>query len=169
MKFSANGLTPAGNQASMDLKFLVADAGMSYQLIKTGTEHPFVLEGTLGVRYWYTALDSTVNPPGQAFIFQGSSTKDLVDPVIGLRGSQYLTQKLHVDFAGDIGGFGMSDSQADLDWSAVGAASYDFAKWFTLSAGYKALGVDQSTGSGASKNGVNLTFHGVMVAAKFKF
>jgi hypothetical protein len=54
--------------------------------------------------------------------------------MIGLRGSQYLTSKLHLDFAGDIGGFGISDNQAELDWSATGMATYDFVKWFSLSA-----------------------------------
>jgi hypothetical protein len=33
-------------------------------------------------------------------------------------------------------------NQADLDWSAVGLATYDFTKWFSLSAGYKAVGLD---------------------------
>jgi hypothetical protein len=169
MKFSADGMV-SGAQASSELKFLVADAGVSYLLLKTGTEHPFVLEGTLGVRYWYTSTDLSVHGPfGFTPLFSGSKTMDLVDPVIGLRGSQYLTQKLHLDFAGDIGGFGISDNQAELDWAATGAATYDFARWFSLSAGYKALGVDASNGSGFGKNGVNLTFHGVLIAAKFTF
>jgi hypothetical protein len=169
MKFSADGMV-SGAQASSELKFFVADAGVSYLLVKTGVEHPFVFEGTLGVRYWYTSTDvSARGPLGFTPLFSGSKTLDVVDPVIGLRGSQYLTQKLHLDFAGDIGGFGISDSQTDLDWAATGVATYDFAKWFNLSAGYKALGLDASKGSGFGKNGVNLTFHGVLIAAKFTF
>ena len=94
---------------------------------------------------------------------------DIEDPVIGLRASKFLTRKLHLDFAGDVGGFGMSDNQAELDWSATGVVTYDFAKWFSLSAGYKALALDASKGSGSSKNGVDLIFNGLLVAAEFKF
>ena len=169
MKFSADGSAAPGVRGNLELKFLVADAGVSYLLLKQGEEHPFLLEGTLGVRYWYTATDLSLHGPGGGTLYSGSSTKVLVDPVLGLRGSQYLTQKFHLDFSGDIGGFGISDNQADLDWSAVGALTYDFAKWFSLSAGYKALGVDASHGSGPGKNGANLTFHGVLLAAKFTF
>jgi hypothetical protein len=90
------------------------------------------------------------------------------DPVIGLRGSQYLTQKFHLDFSADGGGFDINND-TDWTWSATGVATYDFTKWFSLSAGYKALALDESNGSGASKNGVNLIFNGVLVVAQFKF
>ena len=41
-------------KANFGLKFVLADAGVSYQLVKAGEEHPFLLAGTLGLRYWYT-------------------------------------------------------------------------------------------------------------------
>jgi len=47
--------------------------------------------------------------------------------------------------------------------------TYDFAKWFSLSAGYKALALDVSDGSGSSQHGVNLILHGALIAAKFSF
>ena len=169
MKFSANPAAANGDKADLGLKFLVADAGVSYLLVKTESEHPFLLEGTLGVRYWYVDLDLTVKDSLGNVLLEGSDTRDLLDPMVGLRGSQYFTKKLHLDFAGDIGGFGFSDNQAELDWSATGVVTYDFAKWFSLSAGYKALAVDASKGSGASKNGLDLVFHGALIAANFKF
>ena len=153
---------------SDDLKFLVADGGVLYRLLKTDEERPFILEATAGLRFWYrnelTLRDST-----GSVLFSGTKDRDLEDPVIGLRASKFLTRKLHLDFAGDVGGFGMSDNQAELDWSATGVVTYDFAKWFSLSAGYKALALDASKGSGSSKNGVDLIFNGLLVAAEFKF
>jgi len=44
-----------------------------------------------------------------------SVKKDLLDPIIGLRGSKFFTPKLHLDMAGDIGGFGISDHTSTLD------------------------------------------------------
>ena len=144
------------------MKFLEADGGASYLLVKAGEEHPFTLEGTAGVRYWYVDNKMTFTGPRGAVLFRGGNTADLVDPVIGLRGSQFLTRKLHLDFSGDIGGFDIN-KDTDWTWSATGVATYDFTKWLSVSAGYKALAVDESNGSGAGKNGVDLIFNGVLI------
>ena len=164
MKFSGGS-----GGMSDDLKFLIVDAGAFYRLLKTGEEHPFILEATAGLRYWGTKNDFSLRGPGGIVDFNGSTDRDLADPMIGLRGSKFLTTKLHLDFAGDVGGFGISDNQSTLDWSATGLVSYDVAKWFTLSAGYKALALDASKGGGADKNGVDLIFNGFLIAAKFTF
>jgi hypothetical protein len=169
MKFSADGTAAGGTSADTELKFLIADAGASYRLAKAGEEHPFILEALAGIRYWHTEADSTIKDPAGVVLFDGGKKRDLLDPVVGLRASQYLTQKLHLDVQGDIGGFGISDNQADLDWSATGLVSYDVAKWFSLSAGYKALALDFSRGSGASENGANIIMNGFLLAARFNF
>ena len=164
MKFSAGG-----GPVSDDLKFLILDGGVSYQLYKTEGANPFILEGTAGIRYWGTKNELTLRDSYGTVLFNGSKDRDLVDPMIGLRGSKFFTPKLHLDFAGDVGGFGLSDNQSTLDWSATGLVSYDFAKWFTLSGGYRALALDASKGGGADKNGVDIIMHGILIAAKFKF
>ena len=168
MKFSGDYSSANGGHASSELKFLIADAGASYQLLKTESEHPFVLEGTAGIRYWHTESDLTLTGPLGARTLSGSNKQNLVDPVIGLRASQYLTRKLHLDFAGDFGGFDISHD-TDITWSATGVVTYDFAKWFSLSAGYKALALDESNGSGKGKNGLDLIFNGALLVANFKF
>lgn len=141
---------------------------MSYLFLNTGGEHPFVLGGTAGIRYWYTDTSLTFRGPLGIIVLNGGQTMDLAQPVLGLRGSQYLTRKLHLDFSGDFGGFDINND-TDWTWSATGVATYDFCKWFSLSAGYKALALDESNGSGAGKNGVNLIFNGVLIAAQIKF
>ena len=158
-----------GLEASTELKFLIVDGGMSYQLIKTETEHPFVLEATAGIRYWHTESDLTLSGPlGIIGPKSGSNRENVVDPVFGIRGSQYLTQKLHLDFSADGGGFNLN-RDTDWTWSATGLVTYDFAKWFSLSGGYKALALNESSGSGASKKGVDLIFNGALLVAKFTF
>jgi len=168
MKFTGDGTGAGGTHADAELKFIIADAGLSYLLFRKGEERPFLLAGTAGVRYWHTETDLTLTGPGGGLTFNGGQKRDLFDPVIGLRASQYLTRKLHVDASGDVGGFDISH-KTDFTWSTSGLLSYDFAKWFTLSAGYKALALDVSEGSGANKGGVDLIFHGAILAATFKF
>ena len=163
-----------GNAAFSDnLKFLVANGGVSYLLVKTESDHPFVLIGTVGIRYWYTDNSLGIAPrilPPPYFLngFNGNNVQNVVDPVIGLRASQYFTPKLHLDVSGDGGGFDLNND-TDWTWSVTGVLAYDFAKWFTLSAGYSALALDESNGSGNSKNGVDLIFNGALVNLTFKF
>ena len=157
-----------GVKADWELKLLILDAGASYQLIRTEGERPFILEAYAGMRYWSTETDLKVKDNGTTIV-NGDNSNDLIDPIVGLRGSQYLTPKLHLDFQGDIGGFGISDNQSDFEWSASGMVSYDVVKWCTLSAGYRALAIDKSEGSGSHENGLNIVMHGLALAAKFKF
>ena len=174
MKFSASpvGPTPAGvAQFNFGLKFVMANAGVSYLLLKTDEEHPFMLAGTAGLRYWYTDTRLEITDPnhGQAVLFPThDSYLNVEDPVIGLRASKYLTSKLHLDISGDGGGFNINNS-TDWTWSAAGMVSYDFTKWFTLSAGYQAVALDELNGSGTSEKGVNLVFQGVAGGLTFKF
>jgi hypothetical protein len=167
MKFSGGFTGPLGGTTSADLKFLLANGGVSYQLVKTESEHPFVLAATAGIRYWYVATSLSHNGAGGTW--RGGDNYDLVDPVIGLRASQYLTPKLHLDISGDGGGFNLNHN-TDWTWSAAGMLTYDFAKWFSLSAGYQAVALDESNGdSGTGKHGLNLVFSGVAAALTFKF
>lgn len=168
MKFSGNFGGPLGGKTDADLKFVLADAGVGYVLVKAGEEHPFILAGTVGVRYWYADTGLTFRGSGGNVTLSGGNTYDVVDPVIGLRGSQYLTRKLHLDFSADGGGFDINNN-TDWTWSASGVLTYDFVKWFSLSTGYKAVALDESKGSGTGEKGLDLIFNGALVAATFTF
>jgi hypothetical protein len=47
--------------------------------------------------------------------------------------------------------------------------AYDFTPHFTLSAGYQALALDESEGSGTSEKCADLIFSGVAAGLTFKF
>ncbi len=169
MKFSVDGTGPDGHINSwVGLKFLYSDLAGGYQLIKTDSDHPFILEGTVGARYWYSSSPLTISDEHGNTLFAGSKTWDWVDPVLGFRGKQYFTQKFHLDFQGDGGGYNLNHS-TDWTWSANATLSYDFAKWFTLSAGYQALALDESENKANGANGVNFIFHGAIVELNFFF
>lgn len=169
MKWEWDGMTSGGARADAELELLIVDAGGSYRLYRSEGERPLVIEGIAGIRYWATKSDLKITAPGGGVLLDADNDRDLVDPIIGLRASKYLTRKLHLDFQGDIGGFGISNDTSDFTWSAAGLVSYDVARWFTASAGYKALALDTESGSGTSKRGLDVVFHGAMLAAKFKF
>ena len=169
MKFSAGANGPKGVvNSSLGLKFLYSDLVGGYQLVHTGTDRPFILEGTLGVRYWYASLPLTVSDPFGNTVQAYANTWNIVDPVLGFRGQQYFTKKFHLDFQGDGGGFDLNHS-SDWTWAANATLSYDFARWFTLSAGYQALALDESENKANGANGVNFIFHGVLVELNFFF
>jgi hypothetical protein len=155
--------TESDSIGNAELQFLIVEGGGFARLVKTEGDHPFILEGLLGVRYWHTK--TTLGIP--AIPFNGGKTRELADPIIGLRGSQILCRKCHLDFQGDVGGFDIS-YKTDFTWSAATVLTYDFAKWFSVSAGYKALSLDVSNGN-ANASGVNVVMHGPLIAAKFIF
>src|SRR6185436_3786413 len=141
----------------------------AYRLTKVGETHPFLLEAIAGVRYWHIETDLKITGPRGRVLLDADSSHSLVDPIIGLRGSQYLAAKWHLDFQADIGGFGISNDSSDFDWSAAGLLTYDAARWLSLSAGYKALATDFEDGSGNKEKGVDIIMHGVLLTAQFKF
>lgn len=167
MKFSGGFADKLGGHTDASLKFLIANGGVSYELVRTGEEHPFLLEGTAGLRYWYAATDLSHRDAANTRDWSGGNSYDIYDPVLGLRASQFITSKLHLDVAGDGGGFCINHN-TDWTWSAEAMLAYDFTKWFTLSAGYSAVSLDESTG-GSKANGLNLIFSGVAADLTFKF
>ena len=169
LKFSISQSFPDGHIKSWaGLKFLYSDLYGGYQLIKTESEHPFLLEGTVGVRYWYASMPVTFSDDAGTTLFSGSKTWDWVDPILGFRGSQYFTQKFHLDFQGNGGGFNLNHN-TDWTWMAKAKLTYDFCNWFTLSAGYEALALDESENKAKGANGVNVIFHGALIELNFRF
>jgi hypothetical protein len=162
--FSYMKFTGQNSLGAAELKFLILEGGGFCRFVKTEGDHPFILEGVLGVRYWHT--DTTLGI--YAIPFNGAHSEDLADPIIGLRGSQILCRKCHLDFSGDVGGFDISH-KTDFTWSAGAVVTYDFTKWFSLSAGYKALSLDVGNGSGPNENNINVVMHGPLIVGKFIF
>jgi hypothetical protein len=92
-----------------------------------------------------------------------------VDPFVGLRVRHQLAPGKELQFLGDVGGFGVG---SDLTWQLFGGYSFDFAVWqSTLHGvvGYRALAVDYSQDSGASKNKLDLILHGPVVGLSFRW
>lgn len=170
LKFAADGSGPAGGTSHAESRFMVGDLAVSHAIYKSDSDRPFIIEALAGARYISLKNSIELRNALGAVTFSNENTRDLIDPIIGLRGTKLLTEQLHLDFAADVGGFGISDSQSNLDWSAIALLSYDFTDWFTLSAGYKVLAIDADNGkSGAREFGADVKMSGAIVAAKFVF
>ena len=165
--FSYMKLTAQDNFIYDRLQFAIVEGGAFYRFVEVPGDHPFVLEGVAGLRYFYTKNELTIQPVGPFAGFAGSKIRNVADPIIGGRGSVGLFNKCHLDASGDIGGFDINRA-TDWTWSAAGVVTYDFTKWFSLSAGYKALGLDEKDNA-AAQTGFDVVFKGPIIVGKFTF
>jgi opacity protein-like surface antigen len=95
-------------------------------------------------------------------------SQDWVDPIIGVRLTTGLTEKLSLRVRGDIGGFGIG-SASDLVWNVVAVLGYQVSRRITLAAGYRILDVDYDKGSGLRLFEYDVTTSGPVVGLAFRF
>jgi hypothetical protein len=86
-----------------------------------------------------------------------SDTQEWLDPFLGTDVSLPLTTKLSLHARADIGGFGVG---ADLTCQVFPYASWRFAQWGSLQAGYRWLYADYEDGSGTSQFGYDVLTQG---------
>jgi hypothetical protein len=86
-----------------------------------------------------------------------------VDPVVGLKGRADISPDFYLTGWALIGGFGMSNDK--LMWDVMGSAGYNFNDTFSMTVGYRGMGLDYR------KNNFDLdaTFSGPLIGAVFKF
>jgi len=93
-----------------------------------------------------------------------------VDPIIGLRTTWDLSDRVSTMVSGDISGFGVG---SDFAWNVMGVAGYRFGLFAerdaTVFAGYRALGQDYSKGSGANRTSWDMILHGPVVGMAVEF
>ena len=169
--------------ANATYSLTIVEVGGLYEFARwPGSPGSFTaLDGLLAFRYWNNTIDATVNLTGsvdfsrlglersRSFGVAQSDSVDWVDPVIGLRLRHQFTPSQEMFVRGDIGGFGF---QNRLEWQAV--AAYSYAWQFTgyqlaAAIGYRALGVDSSSGSGLNATSANVVLHGPIIGFSVRF
>lgn len=103
---------------------------------------------------------------GQTTTLTGSQSKTWVDPMIIARLSTPGTGKIFGQLRGEIGGFGIG---SDLAWQVQAVAGYRFSKLFDLSAGYRAIGLDYTSGEGNAAFIYDMVTHGPEIKFGFNF
>ena len=169
--------------AALTMQMFIAELGGVYRLARWGDDGSgaTTFEAIGGFRYWNVKLVGTFDalltadttrfnlPRSGGFALADSGTTAWVDPLVGLRLRHHLAPNQTITVRGDIGGFNLQNS---LSWQALAVYSYDWQMsgyQIAALAGFRALGVNYNSGSGATAFGLNEVFYGPVLGVSFRF
>jgi len=137
-EFSYMRLGASVPAVSLEMRQWLVEPSLGYQFCD-------YFQGFAGVRYNNLSGDLTfAGPLGKV----AAGTQDWWDPIVGAQLSLPLGgKKLTLNGRFDIGGFGVG---SDLTWQAFPYLNWHFNRWGSAQIGYRWLGTDYETGSGAS-------------------
>ena len=117
-----------------------------------------------GARIWSLAvkLDAERDRGGRNVFAQ----KTWADPIVGARATFHLTDAWLLSLRGGVGGFSVSSA---FTWDTTALVGYTFWEHGTLLAGYRAVGVNYSEGSGRSAFKFDATLSGPILGVAFTF
>ena len=147
--------------------------GSKFQYEITRDRPAFIVDLIGGFRYTWMRLDAefTPSPP---LVFLGATpvkltqTKQWVDPLVGARVLWQFEPEWALGVEGTVGGFGIGNA-SDLTWNIVGGIQYQASSTHSFFLGYRALRIERSSGSGASKFKINATIHGPIMGWRITF
>ena len=169
--------------AALTMQMFIVEIGGVYEFARWGGDGSgsTTLEAVGGFRYWNVNLTGTFDAlitadttrfnlsRSAGFALADSGTTAWVDPLVGLRLRHQLAPNQTITVRGDIGGFNLQNS---LSWQAIAVYSYDWQfSGYRIAAllGFRALGVNYNSGSGATAFGLNEVFYGPVVGASVRF
>ncbi len=176
--------------AALTYQLFIAEMGGLYEVARwpgTSEGSSTALDGLLAFRYWNNSVDANfaananVNLNLDAFGIERSRSFGLavaradaiqwIDPVIGLRLRHQFTPNQQIMVQGDVGGFGLG---SQFSWQAVAVYSYAWQySGYQIAAllGFRALGVNYSSPSGAGINAVTINeiLYGPIIGVSFRF
>ena len=143
------------------------EVGFKSQIINAGATYRFLnerhtIDGLAGIRY--IKLDADVRLKNLGASIDGD--KDWVDPIVGVRYGFHMTEKWALRLYGDIGGFGVS---SDFTWQGLGLIDFQPWKHVAFVAGYRAIGVDYTSGSGRDRFTFDTITHGPLIGVDIRF
>jgi hypothetical protein len=116
-----------------------------------------------GIRYWDLDLDlELANTPSALDLGD-----EWIDPVVGGRLVQNVSEDWFLNARGDIGGFGLGST---FSWNLQGGVGYDVSDRFSVVAQYKALSVDfDNEKTGLDFLSYDTITHGPLIGFVFHF
>jgi hypothetical protein len=103
---------------------------------------------------------------GEQVTFKGSQSKTWVDPMLITRLTLPGKNNFIGQFRGEVGGFGIG---SDFAWQLQATAGYRFSKLFDMTAGYRAIGLDYTSGDDGKAFVYDMVTHGPMIRFGFRF
>jgi hypothetical protein len=116
------------SHVSYDLKTLVVQAGVGYNLVNSGDG---LLDVIGGVRYLDLDLDLTFTN-----LADRSGSKDFTDFFIGVKGYKNINENWYIPYEADIG-----TGDTDLSWQVFAGVGYRY-DWGDIKLGYRYLEFD---------------------------
>jgi len=124
-------------KADTGFKALVFEGGPAYSLYRS---RDIKFDFLAGVRYLgidsHANLDAAIaipiSVPSRNFTYK----KDLVDPIVGIKGRFELGKGWFIPYYFDGGGFGINN---EWSWQAFGGLGYHFSELFSMTLGYRHL------------------------------
>lgn len=173
--------------AALTYQMFIVEMGGVYEVYRRpGSEGSFTAIDALGgFRYWNNSIDASFDVTTNVdfsrlrlehldrsfgLAVARSDAIQWVDPVIGFRVRHQFTPRQELWARADIGGFGLAGSQ--FSWQTVAAYTYLWqATGYQVGAtiGFRALGVNYSSGSGPDAVGINEILYGPIIGASFRF
>ncbi|MDP3849950.1 MAG: hypothetical protein Q8Q59_05555 [Luteolibacter sp.] len=141
-----------------ELDQFIGNFAVAYSVIDTGCTHFAVYAGAR-VTWMETEIDIDFPNIADRSL---SASKSWVDPIIGVRFQQELSEKFFLRTVGDIGGFGIS---SDFTWQAFAAFGYRITENGSILLGYRGIGSDYSDGDFT----YDVITHGVLLGFEYRF
>ena len=174
----------AAASAALTYQLFIVEVGGVHEIARW--QHPegssTTIDGVLAFRYWNNSIRADFDVAANVNLSSiglersfgmGVARADAiqwVDPVVGLRARHRFSQRQELTVRGDIGGFGLG---SQFSWQAVGVYSYawDLEGGQKLAAllGFRALGVNYSSGSGNDALSINQTLYGPVFGISYRF
>jgi hypothetical protein len=173
-----------GASAGLKYQMVIAEMAAAYEVTHWGSSSVpgsgTAIDVFGGARGWWQTSDASLSAAGTVNIgdltrnadgtLTASGTASWVDPLVGLRLRHQFAPGWNFVASGDVGGFGVGSK---FSWQALAALNYDFyvhngITWSGM-AGYRALYVDYSKGSGLNQYEYNMTMHGPIIGLTARF
>ncbi len=138
---------------SMDMKTLLVNAGVGYNLVDTGDG---ILDVTAGVRYLDLEVDLSTNLLAHPGV---SGSKDFVDFFVGMRGSYNINENWYIPYEADIG-----TGDSELSYQLLAGVGYRY-DWGDVKLGYRYLEYDMEDDAIVE----DLTLSGAVLGVSIKF
>ena len=155
-EFSTRVPTPLGLIApSVDFEQTqwLANAIVSYRLLETQSQR---FDLFAGARLNSVEVDLGINQS------KFSNDQTWIDPIVGIRFQQELSESFFVRATGDVGGFGVS---SDFTWQAMAAIGWRFSAQGSALLGYRSIDTDYQQGGFSW----DVNAHGPVLAVEFSF
>ena len=146
---------PRGSVArvSVDMKALLVNAGVGYNLVDTGDG---ILDVIGGVRY----MDLEVDVRTDLLVSRNiSASKDFTDFFIGVRGNKNINENWYIPYQADIG-----TGDTELSWQLFAGVGYRY-DWGDIKLGYRYLEFDMEDDAIVD----DLTLSGAVLGVSIKF